>query len=131
MRKLFAIVLLLCPVLCFARKHAPLPDGVATAKTVYIVNQTGQQGVTDGAYEGFSKWGLSVAPKKESAALIATFTLDHRLVQGTSHAIVEMTVSLSDSSDAAYQTSTRVGFRSWSHAAKDCVSDFKKRVDEK
>ncbi len=134
MRKLLVALLICCPVLCIAKnQHAPLPTGVAGAKTVYIVNQTGEQNVTDGAYQEFTKWGrYSVTPNKDSADLVAVFTRHEVLQDGTSRPRIGMDIYLpKNAQDAVYEASPApVPFRTWAKAAKACVKDFQKRVQE-
>lgn len=54
-----SICLLLLSALCFAgkTKHAPLPDALMSAKTVYIDNQTGDSKTKDLWYQGLTEWG--------------------------------------------------------------------------
>jgi hypothetical protein len=121
-----------------APKHAPLPDAVYKAKTVFIVNQSGYQSTADGAYEALTKWGaLTVVSNRSKADLIMTFSYGgDELVKGTtSWGDFIMTVQLRGTDDAVFQASSggggfhipsnRGGF-----AAKDCVSQFKKRFAE-
>jgi len=52
-------------------KHAPLPDKVLQAKTVYILNLTGNAAFRDRAYDELTKWGrYKVVSKREEADLI-------------------------------------------------------------
>jgi hypothetical protein len=52
-------------------KHAPLPDLVIQAKTVYIVNLAGNAAFRDKAYDEITKWGrFKVVSKREDADLI-------------------------------------------------------------
>jgi hypothetical protein len=132
MKKLIVFCLMLTSITVFARsKHAPLPDAVLAAKTVYLVNETGDQGVTDGAYDAFTKWGrYSIAKSKESAEIVASFTSTGRLVEGTTLQSITMSIYRVGSQDADYQTTQRVHFRNQSKAAKSCVTDFQKRFEE-
>jgi hypothetical protein len=121
-----------------APKHAPLPDAVYEAKTVFIINQSGYQSTADGAFEALTKWGtLNVVSNKSKADLIMTFSYGgDELVKGTSSwGDFIMTVQLRGTDDTVFQASSggggfhipsnRGGF-----AAKDCVSQFKKRLTE-
>jgi hypothetical protein len=38
-------------------KHAPLPDRVVTAKTVFLQNDSGEQNLTDQVYREIERWG--------------------------------------------------------------------------
>ena len=46
-----------CPALLGHTKHAPLPEQILQAKTVYIDNQSGLATLGDRAYDEMSKWG--------------------------------------------------------------------------
>src|ERR1700733_5766489 len=77
-------------LICFAStvhakaKHAPLPDELLSAKTVYLVNDTGYQSALDTAYDQFQKWGrFTVVTKKEAADIVVVFTHDSGLHEGT------------------------------------------------
>jgi hypothetical protein len=122
--KILACVLLLCSS-AFAKDHAPLPDELLNAKTVYIVNQTGNQKATDTAYDQFSKWGkFKVVSNKDSADIVAAFTFfpqDDRFVV--------MQIFVKSSPDAAFQTMER--WLPLSNGPKNCVGNFKKRLEQK
>lgn len=134
MKTFICLLLLTTPAFAFP-KHAPLPPEVDLAKTVYIVNQTGDQNISDSAYEAFSKWGrFSVTTNKSKADLLVTFVRGNRMVDGTLMIRIEMLVSLSTSEDAFYQISDDgMGLHLQSTrgpiAAKNCVFDFKKRIE--
>jgi hypothetical protein len=121
-----------------APKHAPLPDAVYKAKTVFIVNQSGFQSTADGAFEALTKWGaLSVVSDKSKADLIVTFSYGgDQLVKGTtSWGDFIMTVQLRGIDDAVFQASSggggfHVPSNRGGFAAKDCVSQFRKRFAE-
>ena len=46
-----------CPAVIGKTKHAPLPEQILQAKTVYIDNQSGIAVLGDRAYDELSKWG--------------------------------------------------------------------------
>ena len=137
--RLVALVLVLCSsvVALAAPKHAPLPDAVYEAKTVFIVNQTGFQSTVDGAFDAITKWGkVSVITKRSKADLVITFTYADELIKGTtSWGAFNMSVQLQGSDDAVFQTSSGGGgFHMPSNrggfAAKDCINQFRKRLGE-
>lgn len=136
--RLIAVALVLCSNMAFgASKHAPLPEAVYEAKTVFIVNQTGYQSTVDGAFDALTKWGdLRVVTNKSMADLVITFTYADDLVKGTTAwGAFSMTVQLRGTDDAIFQASSggggfhipsnRGGF-----AAKDCMNQFRKRLRE-
>src|SRR5579864_525936 len=74
-KKLFltlaTFVLMVSPIVLAKTKHAPLPQEVIQAKTVYIVNLAGAAAFRDKAYDEITKWGrFKVVPKREDADLI-------------------------------------------------------------
>ena len=132
MKTLCLITALLICAPAFAAKHAPLPDALLNAKTVYIVNQTGSQKVMDGAYSEITKWGrYSIAKDKESADTVMVFTRADQLVKGTSQDRVTLSVYLPNSQDPVYEDTSRRNFNSLAGIAKACVNNFRKRVEEK
>jgi hypothetical protein len=137
--RLIALVLVLCSNVAFAGvKHAPLPDAVYQARTVFIVNQSGYQSTADGAFEALTKWGnLKVVSNKAMADLVLTFTYSgDELVNGTSRwGDFVMVVQLRGTDDAVYQTSSGGGglhapSNRGGVAARDCVNQFFKRLNE-
>lgn len=132
MKNLYALFALLLCIPAFAAKHAPLPDSLVNAKTVYIVNQTGDQKVMDGAYGEVIKWGrYSIAKDRESADSVMVFTRADRLIQGTTQDRVTLSVYLPNSQDSVYEDTSRRNFNSLSGIAKACVDNFRKRVEQK
>jgi hypothetical protein len=126
--KLIALALFLSTAAfapAFGKTHAPLPDSVLAAKTVYVVNQTGNQEASDTAYDQFSKWGrYKVVTAKDSADIIAVFTIfpaDARYIV--------MQIFPQSSTDAAFQTTER--WQPLFNGPKSCVADFRKRLEEK
>lgn len=129
-----ALVLSLC-LLCLAfpavakSKHAPLPDVVLHAKTVYILNETGMQKISDAAYEDLEKWGrFSITPDRKSADLIVHFVSRDTLRDGTTRPTVSMFVTSPDSDDPLFQDTSRPRF-SWAGVVHSNISAFRKWVE--
>ncbi|MGD0443628.1 MAG: hypothetical protein ABSA39_06795 [Edaphobacter sp.] len=128
MNKFLAFVLLLTTAALAKTLHAPLPDAVTKAKTIYIDNQSGSQGVVDGAYTEFSKWGrFTVVSDKSAADLIATFTYNSSLYEGTTRSSLTMTVTPNNSTDSLFQDTER--WTIFSNGSKSCVKSFADRVN--
>jgi hypothetical protein len=127
--KLLAILLLLSAT-AFAKTHAPLSDDLVSGKTIYIANETGSQSVLDTAYDQFTKWGrFKVISSKADADVVAVFSYESGLANGTSISFITMKVFSKSSSDAAFQTTER-----WAllrNGPKNCVEDFHKRLEQK
>jgi hypothetical protein len=124
--------LLLLSTAAFAAKHAPLSDVLIAAKTVYIVNETGDQDVTDGAYDGLTKWGrFTLVKSRTGADLVLVFKSYPRIVQGTTRNAVGMSVFAPSSEDALYEDIPRAKFHlSYAGVSKDCIADFRKRLEK-
>jgi hypothetical protein len=130
---LFAIALLLpcCPLLAKA-KHAPLPDAVMQAKTIYLVNHTGKQATLDSAYNEFQKWGRFTIVQDKDADIVAVFERGSDDEEGGA---TRMEVFVRGDHDAAYETTDAYNggpgiYRHVVHdsSAKNCVDDFRKRL---
>ena len=137
--RLIAICLMLCSGLSYAAtKHAPFPDAVLSAKTIFIVNKSGFQSTADGAYEAFTKWGaFTIVSDRAKADLIVTLTYaGDEQVHGTSTwGDFDMDITLRGEEDTVFSAaSSGGGFYMPSArggaAAKDCVNQFKKRFQE-
>jgi len=125
---LFLCFLVASPVFAKA-KHAPLPDAVLNAKSVYILNDTGMQKIADTAYEDLTKWGrFSIAPNRKSADLIIHFVGRDVLLEGTSKTEVSMYVTTPDSDDPLFQDTSRPHF-SWAAVVHSNISAFRKWVE--
>ena len=78
MKSLLLRVALVCGVVftaaCAQTETKPFPDGVFTAKTVAIVNDTKQPGVEKGADEALASWGqLKVVDDPQLADIVIRF----------------------------------------------------------
>lgn len=132
-----------CSAVFAKAKHAPIPEELLDAKTIYLLNRTGKQSILDSAYSEFQKWGrLTVSGNKDSADLVAVFSRagggDYDAAQG----VTRMEVFLkgaTDAGDVAYETTEEVTQGSgiiYKHlirdeSAKRCVDNFMKRLSAK
>lgn len=85
------LVMLLVAGSASAQKHAPLPDKVLQAKTVFLLNDAGDGKAADALYEAVGSWGK------------------YKVVQDRSKA--DLVIVLSNKSEYAYATSTGSGTR--------------------
>jgi hypothetical protein len=112
-----------------AGKHAPVPDVVTNAKTIYILNETGMQKIADTAYEDLQRWGrFSVVSDRQSADLIIHFVSRDVLREGTSKPEVSMFVTTSKSDDPLYQDTSKPHF-TWSAVVNSNIDSFRKWVE--
>jgi hypothetical protein len=133
MKALALSLFFLCLALPAAAKsnHAPLPDVVLHAKTVYILNETGMQKIADVAYEDLEKWGrFSIASDRKSAALIVHFVSRDTLRDGTTRPTVSMFVTTPDSDDPLFQDTSRPHF-GWAAVVHSNIAAFRKWVEGK
>lgn len=129
--KLIACLLLLSSA-AFAATHAPLPEQITGAKSVYILNESGRQSIADGAYEELTKWGrFTVSSTRNGADLVLRFTHSQSLVDGTTVDAVGMMVLAPNSEDSLFQDNPKGIHLSWATVGKVCIKDFKKRIEEK
>jgi hypothetical protein len=112
-------------------KHAPVPDVVLRAKTIYILNETGMQKIADAAYEDVQKWGrFNVVSDRQSADLIIHFVSRDVLDDGTSKPEVSMFVTTSNSDDPLYQDTSKPHF-TWSAVVNSNIDSFRKWIEGK
>lgn len=136
MKKWLVVALICGSTALFAKsKHAPLPASVLSAKTVYIANQTGYQGVADGAYAAFNKWGrYKVVSRRENADLVARFTstmeYDRAGEVGATIPVISMSICPQGSDDPAFEDTPRSFGLHIERFGKAAVQDFRKRVQE-
>ena len=73
---LFAAILLVLPLPARSQK-APIPTKIVEAKTVFLLNQTGDEKYLDAAYEALRKWGRwEIVGDREKADLVLLLILN-------------------------------------------------------
>jgi hypothetical protein len=156
---LAALVLIVSQIAPAGTKHAPLPELVIQAKTVYIVNLAGNASFRDKAYDEITKWGrYKVVSKREDADLIfvlsareytttmvtnsnTTGTVDESgnvNLQGQSHTttvehgITYLTVADPKSGDEMWSDSKAWGslLTGFHSATRGLIENLRKRIDE-
>ncbi len=66
------------PNICASEHHAPLPDKILSAKTVYIDNRTGFEEAADHCYDALKKWGrYAITGDKSKADLVFLLEGNH------------------------------------------------------
>lgn len=78
----FLVGFIVCSSVLGSTKHAPLPEEVLRAKTVYIDNQSGVASLGDRAYDELSKWGrFKIVSSAKDADLVLLISA-HAYVSG-------------------------------------------------
>ena len=154
MKKLL-VALLAVQVCAFAAddKYAPLPDKVINAKTVFLVNQTGNSRFGDDLYQEIKKWNRwQVVTERGKADLVlvlsqrdsvdgvissGTVTANGQTASGTGISAPIKTSSWylhvvdSTTGETLWTTSHTLGGRlwqSWGSVARSLLSDVQKRL---
>jgi hypothetical protein len=114
-------------------KHAPLPSELLSAKTVFLVNKTGYQNALDTAYDQFQKWGrFSIVQDQNSADIVVVLIHDSGMREGTTIGFTQMNVFLKGSSEPVFETTERYRSKLFGNSSvKECVKDFKKRLESR
>lgn len=126
----FAVML--CIQVSAAPKKNPLPDEVASAKSVYIVNETGNPAVLDAANEQFTKWGrFAIAKSRDKADLVVVFTHKYGMDKLGNTAFIEMNIFPRSSNKPVFQTRNahKLIFEPQRRTIA-CINDFKKRLEQ-
>jgi hypothetical protein len=122
----FGIVLLYA-LTAFAEKkiHAPLPDKVVSAKTIFFINESGTARFGDDLYRQIKAWNRwEVVGDREKADLV--------LVLSPSDTVpVVMTTSSARTGENLWRADASMGgklWRSWGSIAKSLLSDIQQRL---
>ena len=105
--RLLAVVLLLTTGLS-AQEHAPLPDTLVSANTVYLINDSGDLKAYDAFYKQLTKWGrLKVVSSRDAADVVAVLTssASYTLAIGTGTAVTSGNVTSATSSAVSVPSS--------------------------
>ena len=149
----FGLTFLCCVAVSQDKVYAPLPDKIATAKTVFIVNDSGTAKFGDELYRQIKNWNRwQVVTDKEKADLIlvlsqqesvagyvssASATVAGPTVSGTGVAVPVKTqrwflhVINASSGEKLWTVDASMGgklWRSWGSIAKSLVGDIQKRL---
>jgi hypothetical protein len=150
---LLAVLVALAGTPCFAGKtHAPLPEKILNAKTVFIENHGGAY-IADDAYDELKKWGrYEIVTDRSKADLILQFAVDqgsttsgttsvyhppddknwggtwsHGTTHSSSTSYMHLTLLDSKTGEGLYADTRPMGFRS---TARPLVQELRKRIEE-
>jgi hypothetical protein len=100
-----------CPSLLGHTKHAPLPEQILQAKTVYIDNRSGLAYIGDRAYDELSKWGrFKIVKTAKDADVVFLLSAEEYVsgsrtdTDGTTHGTVDDSGNVQLNSDSTSRT---------------------------
>jgi len=117
-------VLLLLSLPAFAADHAPIPEKLVSAKTVFIQNDSGEQGFSDAVFTQLQEWGRwqVVANRAEADVVI---TLDHK--DGL-HNYFYLRVLDRESGEQLWTAKKDAAIRVWGRVARILMSNLRKQL---
>jgi hypothetical protein len=125
-----ALALLVCAAVSSAAddgKHAPLPQKLAVAKTVFIQNDSGEQGFSDAVFMQLQEWGRwrVVANRADADVVIA---LDHK--DNFVNNFFYLRITDRESGEALWTAKKDAAIRVWGRVARIriLISDLRKRL---
>jgi hypothetical protein len=132
-RKIFLVAMITLVLSGSAKATSPVPAEVRSAKTVYLVNETGNEKVLATATDQFTSWGrFAIAKSKDDADLIVVFTHKTGVDKWGNLGITEMDVFVKGQKNPAFIAKDALkllGDRE--HPTKACIHDFRNRVEAK
>ena len=128
MKYRLALAVLVCAaLLSFADDggHAPLPQKLVAAKTVFLQNDSGEQGFSDAVFMQLKEWGRwrVVANRTEADVVI---TLDHK--DNFSNNVFYLRVLDRESGEALWTAKKDAAIRIWNRVARILMADLRKRL---
>ena len=122
-----ALVLMVVPAPAVS-KQRNLPDTLANAKSVYIVDKTHQHVPLQEAYKDFAGWKrFTIAKTKDTADVVVVLTAQSQINDDTT--IPWLTLSIyapNNANDVLFKVS-RMGIR---EGTRDCIKELKKRLEQ-
>lgn len=116
-----------------ARAEAPISADVRSARTIYLVNETGNEAVVATATEQFTSWGrFAFSKSKDNADLIVVFTHKFVMDKWGNVGMTEMDVYVKGQKEPAFIAKDALkllGDRQ--HPTKACIHDFRRRLESK
>lgn len=112
---IWLLAVLACPVASSKTKHAPLPEQILKARTVFIDNQSGLAALGDKAYDELSKWGrFKIVTSAKDADLVLLISAQAYVTgyststTGTAHATTDPSGSTQVNGSSESQTNAQV-----------------------
>lgn len=118
-----ALSVVCCLPMHAADKKNQLPESIASAKTIYVINQASSMEIGTTAYEELERWGhYKVVHDAKSADIILHFFEINRDSHGDTGTAIAMYVTAGISDDRLFQSQVRLAFTSETFARKNVVN---------
>jgi len=116
-----------------APAESPVPVEVQSAKTVYLMNETGNEKVLATATDQFTGWGrFAFSKSKDDADLVVVFTHKTGIDKWGNLGITEMDVFVKGQKEPAFTAKDALKLiTDRQHPTKACINDFRKRLEAK
>jgi hypothetical protein len=116
-----------------APAESPVPVGVRSAKTVYLMNETGNEKVLATATDQFTTWGrFTISKSKDDADLVVVFTHKNGTDKWGNLGITEMDVFVKGQKEPAFTAKDALKLiTDRQHPTKACIKQFRKRIEAK
>jgi hypothetical protein len=116
-----------------ATAESPIPVQVRSAKTVYLMNETGNEKVLATATDQFTSWGrFAISKSRDDADLVVVFIHKNSMDKWGNVGITEMDVFVKGQNEPAFIAKDALkllGDRQ--HPTKACIHDFRNRLEAK
>jgi hypothetical protein len=116
-----------------ASAESPLPMEVRSAKTIYLLNQTGNEKVLAAAMDQFRGWGrFAISKTTDDADLVVVFSRKKGMDKWGNVGITEMDVFVKGHNDPAFTTKDALKLITEpQHPTRACINHFRKRLEAK
>jgi hypothetical protein len=116
-----------------AAAESPLPVEVRSAKTVYLVNETGNDKVLAVATDQLRSWArFAISQSKDDADLVIVFTHKKGMDKWSNVGITEMDVFVKGHGEPAFVAKDALKLiTDPQHPTKACINDFRKHLEAK
>ena len=116
-----------------APAESPVPVEVRSAKTIYLMNETGNERVLATATDQFAAWGrFTISKSKDDADLVVVFTHKNGMDKWGNLGITEMDVFVKGQKEPAFTAKDALKLiTDRQHPTKACIKEFRKRLEAK
>jgi hypothetical protein len=117
----------------YTEAKTPVPIGIQSARTVYLVNETGNENVLAAATDQFTIWGrFAISNSRDDADLTIVFTHKLGMDKWGNLGITEMEVFVKGQKEPSFVTKNAVHvIDDPQHPAKSCIRNFRKWIEAK